>query len=243
MGSSRTGFLARSWLGSIVAVALAACGGEDGGASLDGGSDGGAVAMTSGSYLPLKIGAKWTYLVDDNGKLTTKSQAVEAREPVPMRQGLMAYRVVTRKGSDLTDQTVSWQEDTGSMIVRHAEDSYRPGAQEPNLRESWTPHKIRLDYRPEKLKVGAEWTVEYTETYLPLPGSATTQVRIEKWTVDSLNETVMAGGKVYRNCLRIRRIGTDAGARSDKTYWYARGIGKVKETGGQAEELMAYEGL
>jgi hypothetical protein len=32
-----------------------------------------------------------------------------------------------------------------------------------------------------------------------------------------------------------------AGSSTAKTYWYVRGIGKVKETGGQTEELVSYE--
>jgi hypothetical protein len=30
-------------------------------------------------------------------------------------------------------------------------------------------------------------------------------------------------------------------ASSEKNYWYARGVGKVKETGAQTEELTEYQ--
>ena len=32
-----------------------------------------------------------------------------------------------------------------------------------------------------------------------------------------------------------------AGGSNLKTYWYVPGVGKVKETGGQTEELVSYE--
>ncbi|EAU62156.1 hypothetical protein [Stigmatella aurantiaca] len=34
-----------------------------------------------------------------------------------------------------------------------------------------------------------------------------------------------------------------AGGGTAKTYWFVRGIGKVKEEGGQTEELVRYEVL
>ena len=39
-------------------------------------------------------------------------------------------------------------------------------------------------------------------------------------------------------CVRILRQ-REGGA--DKIYWYAKGVGKVKEIGGQTEELTFYE--
>lgn len=32
-----------------------------------------------------------------------------------------------------------------------------------------------------------------------------------------------------------------AGGSTAKTYWYVRGVGKVKEIGGQTEELSSFE--
>jgi hypothetical protein len=40
--------------------------------------------------------------------------------------------------------------------------------------------------------------------------------------------------------IRLHRTGTAAGA-SDKLYWFVRGVGKIKETGGsRSEELQSY---
>ena len=43
--------------------------------------------------------------------------------------------------------------------------------------------------------------------------------------------------------IRLRRqvlVGAGGGEGADKTFWFAEGIGKIKETGGQTEELSAY---
>jgi hypothetical protein len=61
------------------------------------------------------------------------------------------------------------------------------------------------------------------------------------WEVLALNEAVMVTvpsgpPKMYMNTIKLTHT-TAAGA-SKKTFWYARGIGKVKETGGQLEELI-----
>jgi hypothetical protein len=40
------------------------------------------------------------------------------------------------------------------------------------------------------------------------------------------------------NCLRVRRRASQQDG-SDKTYWFAKGVGKVKEVGGQTEELTS----
>jgi hypothetical protein len=201
------------------------------------------VAASAGRYLPLKVGAQWTYRVQTSTGMEMKVTRVEALEPVPGKPDIMAFRIVTTKGSRLADKTVSWQEDTGRSIVRHVEDAYKPGGAAPTGRELWQPFKMRLDERPEKLKDGASWSVEYMETNRPANGVATTQKRSETWTVRSVDETVTVGDRTYRNCLRVNRVGTEMGAASNKDYWFARGIGKVKETGGQTEELVEVTGL
>jgi hypothetical protein len=42
--------------------------------------------------------------------------------------------------------------------------------------------------------------------------------------------------------MRVRRISTANTGGSDKTYWFARGVGKIKEQGvSQLEELLGYQ--
>lgn len=225
---------------------LAACGSEGG----NNGGDGGPVAgdddpvPLAQRYLPLAAGLSWTYKVIDNGVTSMKVQTIEAAEapPIDSKKSVQSFRVKTTKG--VNDQTISWQENRGNQVVRHLERSFPPGGTMYNLQESWEPYKTRLDQRPSKLKAGTTWTVEYVETHQVTGGGApTTSMRSERWTVMGVNETVTVTAGTYTNCLLLRRQGTDVGAASDKFYWYARGVGKLRETGGQTEELTAFSGL
>ena len=59
----------------------------------------------------------------------------------------------------------------------------------------------------------------------------------ERWTVTAERQPVTVQGQSYEVM-----IVTQDGRRSQKTYWWARGIGKVKEIGtNQTEELMSYQ--
>ena len=40
-------------------------------------------------------------------------------------------------------------------------------------------------------------------------------------------------------CLHLHKVGTDDST-AQKDYWFARGVGKIKESGGQTEELASY---
>jgi hypothetical protein len=194
-------------------------------------------------YLPLAMGLTWTYRVIDGGIASMKTQVVEALEapPVDSKKSVKAFRVKTTKGAN--DHTVSWQEPIGNILARHLEQSFAPGSTTPSLTEWWEPYKIRLDMRPSRLQAGVVFNVTYTEYNQVAGGQVTMTVRNEKWSILSTTEPVMAMGMMFKDVLMVRRQGTDAGAASDKTYWYARGVGKLKEVGGQTEDLMAFSGL
>ena len=59
----------------------------------------------------------------------------------------------------------------------------------------------------------------------------------DRWTVQSVDETVSVPAGTFEHAILI----TKAGGSNVKNYYYVRGVGKVKETGGQTEELSAYE--
>ena len=58
----------------------------------------------------------------------------------------------------------------------------------------------------------------------------------DPWTVDAVSQMVTVPAGTFRAIVL-----TKAGGSSLKTYWYVPGVGKVKETGGQTEELVSYE--
>ena len=193
----------------------------------------------TGRYLELRPGASWTYRVTDvDGVVEQKTQTVGALETMAgAKAGVQAYRLTTTKGGG--GMTISWQEDRGSSIVRHAEED-NSGAN--TTRELYVPYRTRVDESEAHLVAGMSWTETYTEQVTDSAGMTTTADKSETWIVQAIDEdvTVPAG----RFCsLRVRRTSTVGGqAGSDKTYWFVRGIGKVKETGaGQTEELESYQ--
>jgi hypothetical protein len=226
-------------------ILAAACGDED-----PGGGDGGAgerQAACPEGFMPLKVGVKWSYRVRDQGTgtFTSKETTVEASEPVPMVSGVTAFKLVTRKGAGLADETVSWQRIDASRVVRYQEQAYAPGVgggpPTPGLLEWWDPYKLRIDWTAEHTQKGVQWTVSYNESSRDRAGVMTSHARNERWSVEGVNEMVTVAAGTF-STLRVRRVGTDQNASSDKNYWFACGVGKVKESGGQLEELTAVTG-
>ncbi|PTL81648.1 hypothetical protein [Vitiosangium sp. GDMCC 1.1324] len=195
------------------------------------------VEPTSGALLPWKVGNRWTYRVTDDGEVSEKETTVGELEPVggtgPNRD-VLANKVVTRKGT--ADKTVSWQAVSGSRLVRYREQSFRANTDTVETEDSWAPAKLHVDEAPEHAAVGASWLESYEETELETGEQPSTETVREQWTVIADDETVTVPAGTLR-ALVLRKSGTS----KTKTYWFVRGIGKVKETGGQTEELVSYE--
>ena len=56
----------------------------------------------------------------------------------------------------------------------------------------------------------------------------------------ALTDNVADPGKIGRNILELMADYLAVGIEPDKTVWVARGVGKIKETGGQTEELASF---
>jgi hypothetical protein len=236
----------------VACLGLAACGKADPGVTGTAGSMGSAGVIGAGGaggsgmgdpsqLLPLKTGNWWTYLVTDENQVPTpKTQTVMEQEPVGgtgPNAGLMAFRMVTRKGVDGMDETISWQARVGTRVVRYREQAYManpPHALE--LEEYWVPFKLRVDETPAHMVAGSSWVETDRETKLPVGGTPLTLDSEDRWTVAAERQAVTVQGRNYE-VLILTKTGVAA-----KTYWWARGIGKVKEIGvNQTEELVSYQ--
>lgn len=242
-------------------LALGACGGDDaadpqndgGGAPVDAGpqssrdsgsdadGDGAVVAdagaTASGPLLPWKQGNTWTYKVTGDGEVSEKVTTVGALEPVGgsgPHARKMAFKVVTKKGA--TDQTVSWQALEGERVVRYREQALHAGTGELEAEEHWDPAKLHLDMSAAHTVRGATWLEVYQETKTPAVGAPVTAEARDPWTVDAVDQEVIVPAGRFRAIVL-----TKSGGSSMKKYWYVPGVGKVKETGGQTEELVRYE--
>ena len=104
------------------------------------------------------------------------------------------------------------------------------------LEEYWDPYKLRVDESPAHMVAGATCLENDTETKLPVDGQALTVTVEERGTVAAERQAVTVQGRSYEVMI-VTKMGS-----SQKTYWWARGIGKVKEIGdNQTEELVSYQ--
>lgn len=183
-----------------------------------------ACGSESTRYMPLAVGNTWTYLVDDGvnppvGKTTT----LEAVEAVPDKPSVMAFRQRTEKAKG---HTLSWLEDAGDRVLRHYDENYDETGMQTS-HETYDPSKLRVDETAEHLVVGATWVDAYTDTNVDANGTVPVQ-KVETWTVVAVDEIVtVPAGDIP--CLKLERKGNMAN-QPLKTFWFARGVGKVKET-------------
>ena len=211
-----------------------ACGSD---APPPGSGDGGPKA--TGPILPWKVGNRWTYRVTDSAGVTTKETTIEEEETVGgtgPNADKRAHRVVTKK-QDGADQTISWQVDEGDSVIRYREQSFSAKTDALELEEHWDPYKLHVDGTDEHTTLGAQWLESYQEFKAPVDLPETEATARDFWTVDGVGEEVTVPYGTFSDCIIFQKVGGS----KPKTYWYVRGVGKVKETGSQTEELVSYE--
>jgi hypothetical protein len=218
--------------GSAGAASLAGAPAESGAA--------GASALAE-PLLPWAEGNTWTYRVTKDGVATNKTTTVGALEAVGIgpNADLLAHHVVTAKGVELADRTESWQlaDATNPLrIVRYREQSFGAKTGELQLDEYWDPGKLHIDGSVERTVRGASWLESYTETKRPVGLSESTHEVREVWTVLDDDATVEVPAGTFEHAIQLQK----SGGSTSKQYWYVRGVGKIKETGTQTEELVEF---
>jgi hypothetical protein len=226
---------------AVLCGVLAGCG-EETGAAIDagaGGEDGGGCGAAVGErLLPLAVGNRWTYRVtDQDGTVVDKKTSVEAYEDAGGRKaGTMAFRIRTEKTDGVT---VSWQQDRCDAVARHHEQGFLlDGGLESD--EYYQPYKLRIDETEAHVASGASWVLGFTEVAVdPVTKAETSKAKTETWSVEGVGEVITVPAGTF-TCLHVRKVGLEDG-QADKQFWFAPGVGKVKEVGSQTEELVEYE--
>jgi hypothetical protein len=198
-------------------------------------------ASKSNRYLPIAVGARWGWRVVDvsSGASGMTQSTVEAMETLTgSKQGVMTFRV---RSTTLTGSTLNWQQDTGTALVRHRERFFDlTGAVRSD--HEYVPSVQRLDESPTHLVAGASWTEKVTDTKTA-PGAAPVTATVDvTWTVEAVNENVTVPAGTF-SCIRVHRLEPPSLVDrfgGDNVYWFARGIGKVRETGTSTHELVGY---
>jgi hypothetical protein len=154
---------------------------------------------------------------------------VEAVETLTgAKAGISAFRV---RSKTLTGSTVNWQQDTGTAVVRHRE-QFLDATGAITSDHVFMPTKLRLDESPAHTALNASWTETYTDMAM-----FATPITVT-WKVEAVNEMVTVPAGTF-SCLRVHSVQT-GGAAYDSTFWFARNIGKVKESGTEERQLTRY---
>jgi hypothetical protein len=213
--------------------ALVGCGGDDDdtGAGADAGADG--PCGFEDRYLPYQTGYQWTYRVTDLGNpdVTTKSQALTMEIDDDLGP------VIVQTTTKATGTTISaLKREADSVLRLRQEDRDELGALERTT--VYDPGQNRLDEAPANLVLGAEWDDVYTVTVTDAEGvQVSSGERTDHWEVLGVDVDCSSPLGDF-TCLQVRRQRIVGGV-SDKQFFYAKGIGKVKEiNANQVEELV-----
>jgi hypothetical protein len=176
------------------------------------------------SIFPVAVGNVWTYRIrDSSGDVSSKTQTVTGTDP----EGFVFETV---RGDVVTTSVQRIDEE--ERLVRVREESTKVGVLTERL--IFTPHDIRVDL--DDIELGTTYSQTYLEDHDPIDGTADVE-KTQTFTVDSVDDPVTVPAGNYR---AIKVVRTTMGG-SAKTYWFAKGVGKIKETGGQLEELVSAE--
>jgi hypothetical protein len=222
---------ARDWL--FLAPLLAAAGCWDGTPTDETPEE--SVSDSLEPMFPLQEGNRWTYRVTHRDGVSTKVNEVGALEEVGgtgPRADHRAFKVSTTRDDML--QTVTWREEVGESVVRYRELSLGP-AGDVITEKHWMPHKVHIDGTMERREVGATWIESYEETRIE-GGVTTTETVEDTWFIDAIDAPVTVPAGTFHAIIYQR-----SDVRTLKTYWYVPGIGKIKEAGGQTEELVSFD--
>jgi hypothetical protein len=222
---------------AIAAAASAGCGDQDPGALVTPDCQ-----SAEGDLLPWKTGNTWTYRVTEDttagSVVTMKETVIGAMEPVGgtgPHKDVLAYKVVTHKG--LMDQTVSWQAPDPAVperVIRYREQSFSASTGLLELEEHWDPAKLHIDGTAAHRIEGVEWLEMYQETKQEVDKAPMTAAARDVWHVLGACVSVTVPAGTFK-AIHLWKFGGS----STKFYWYVPGVGKVKEEGGQTEELVA----
>jgi hypothetical protein len=197
---------------------------------------------SSNRYLPFSVGVHWGWQetnVSTGASGMRQAWVASLDQLTGTKAGVAAFRV---QATTLTGSMVNWQEDTGTAIVRHRTQDFDTAGTLTTSHEL-VPSKLHLDDASAHVVAGASWTETYTDTKTTQStGVVATATVTVTWTVEAVDESVTVPAGTF-SCLRVHRVEAASAVDSngaDNVYWYARGVGKVKETGTINHELLGY---
>lgn len=231
--SSAASFASVALIAAVGALASlsAACGGGDGPGD---GVDCGFPEGTADSYLPFEPAFRWTYRVTDlgSGVQSEKTQTVNPSEVTDEDfPGLSFLEQTTVK---FGGRTVSLLAREGDALVRYKQEDF----DELDAFERVTlydPPKLRID--EGRASAGTTYDESYTKTITDALDVTVVENITDSWEVIGVDVPCSSPfGEL--ECIQLRRIRT-VGGTANKDFFFAFGVGKVREEGTeQIEELI-----
>lgn len=187
---------------------------------------------------PLTVGSTWTYrITDSDGVLGEKTVTATGEELVGgdgPHAADTAVKLVSDRGKELT---YSWVHGNGERVVRFREQVLDAATGAVKTETVYDPERLIADVSSERRSAGASWLEVFGERATDLEDgtpTASSETR-ESWQVLSAAEEVTVPAGTF-----IAIVLQKSSAAKAKQYWFVPGIGKVKESGGQLEELASY---
>jgi hypothetical protein len=189
----------------------------------------------SGGQMPspiisIAVGHRWTYrITSSSGVITTKIQTIIDEVMVA---GETAYVFETARANNRGTRSI--QRLVDNRLVRLSEETLDMNMVTGRFR--FSPPGLRVD--GNYTTTGDSYTDIHDKVELDAQDNViATVTKNHSFEVESSMALVTVPAGQFE-AIRVRR---DRAGGTSKTYWFVPGIGKVKEIGGQTEELMSAE--
>lgn len=202
-------------------------------------------AVASDDYYPLVDGATWTYRHSSSGGW----DEVVTMEADPDDASVFLLEDTANPDGE---KSISRLQLTDAGVMRLSREAFlvAPNSEDLIFSVEYDPGFLRFDSAWLDAEEGDRETRSYVRTETDVGEDPDAPADREHfYTVESLSDTVVTDAGTFRNCVRIRRRrnwqlpDTTAADAQEKLFYYAPGVGKVKEenlTQGNTEELIDY---
>jgi hypothetical protein len=182
-------------------------------------------------YFPLLDGAEWTYVHrTDSGdwdeRITMSAATWDGRD---------VFKVEDTPDPDGVVDIQYWEK-VGTRTSRVHREEYKNGTL--TARVDYVPGFVRFD---ESWKLGSTDVGAYTRIATDSSGVVTEEQREQNYVVIETGVSVTVPGGTFDDCIVVDRTRDDVGDHA--RFWFAPGVGKVKEENldsGNIEELTAF---
>jgi len=223
---------------AAVASVVASCGSEE---------------IAEADYFPLATGNVWEYVetYDDTTKPAENTRhEVSGLETIQDFDGndVEVWVIANHPNVETDEVRVYYTADDGTVLRRIRQTVDGDGDGSIDKQQDYVPGITKMDRA--HLNTGDKWNDSLMRhTTYPSDSTAqqsSSQVLYES-TVVSIRETVTVPAGTFDNCIKVERVNVADGADQEtKIYWFAPGVGKIKEQTvgdldtGKVEELTAY---